>query len=144
MPKTTQRATVVLLITLMLLAAITRVNLQDALGSLLTHPVQNGFLFGLPLILMGCVIAGARWALMAGVMYGTIGLALDISTLIQELSGQAARHGVLLTSGTSGVLNLLLIVIGGRGFLDVTISPRQTAGRPQERHPPSPPFPPAT
>lgn len=81
--------------------------------------VWNGFLFGIPLVLAGFLLANMRWALMAGVIYGTIGLALDISTLVHEVIGDHARYGVLVLTLGTGLLNFLLIVLGGRGFLAV-------------------------
>lgn len=83
----------------------------------------DGFLFWLPLILGGFLLAGARWALMAGIIYGTVGLALDISTFVQTLSQaetQTDLSGTLMVSSLTGLLNFLLILFGGRGFLDVT------------------------
>lgn len=101
------------------------------------HVVRNGFLYGLPLILMGFLLAQARWALMAGVMYGTVGLALDISTAVQDLTKTDAGAEALLISGVSGLVNFLLIVLGGRGFLDVG-----TTERPPESPHPNPQSPP--
>ena len=91
--------------------------------------IWAGFFFGVPVVLAGLLMAGKRWALMAGVMYGTIGLALDISTIVQEIT-KSALPRTLLLSGVSGLLNFLLIVIGGRGFLDVLARPTPPADRP--------------
>ena len=56
---------------------------------------------------------------MVGVMYGTIGLALDIATFIQSMtSGVDSLHVVGLILLTA-LLNFLLIVIGGRQVLTV-------------------------
>lgn len=76
------------------------------------------FLYGAPLVLVGALLGGQRWALMAAVMYGTVGLALDISTIVQELTRGQALPAVLTASAVTGVLNFLLIVLGGRGFLE--------------------------
>lgn len=89
----------------------------------------NGFLFAIPIALIGFLLARARWALMAAVMYGTIGLALDISTVVQELTKADGHPTVLVLSGITGVLNFLLIAIGGRGFLDVLQPASPPAGR---------------
>ncbi len=99
--------------------------------------VRIGFLYGLPLLLIGSLRTKARWALMAAVIYGTVGLALDIATFVQDLTkgpGGPWRIGLSLASG--GV-NFLLIVFGGRGFLNVT----GTALSPQESRRPNPPSP---
>ena len=75
---------------------------------------------------------------MAAVMYGTIGLALDISTVVQELTKADGQSMVLMLSGLTGLLNFLLIAIGGRGFLDVLQPPSPPAGRaPNPRFPSS-------
>ncbi len=108
------RIMAVLLAILIALAALSQAG-SGAGG----HIIRNGFLYGLPLILMGLLLAHVRWALMAGVMYGTVGLALDISTAVQDLTKTGAGTEALLISGVSGLVNFLLIVLGGRGFLDV-------------------------
>lgn len=84
-----------------------------------------GFLYVLPLILAGCVLTAQRWAFMAGVMYGTLGLALDVSTMVQELTAGQGQLLVLVMSTMTGLLNFLLILLGGRGLLtDHTSSAR--------------------
>ena len=72
-------------------------------------------------------------------MYGTIGLALDISTVVQEVTKAESQSSVVLSSGITGVLNFLLIAIGGRGFLDV-LQPTSppTGPAPNPRFPSSP------
>lgn len=49
-------------------------------------------LFGFP-VLIACVLTRQRWALMGAVMYGTVGLALDIATAVASLLAdrEAAR-----------------------------------------------------
>lgn len=94
--------------------------------------VWNLFFFVIPLGLGACLLAGARWALMAGVIYGTIGLALDVSTIVQELTKGDGRTVILVMSGVTGLLNFLLILTGGRGFLDV-----ESTGKPPESPPPN-------
>ena len=135
------RVMVVLLVTLVILTAWTRA-LQSHDGSATTGYIWQGFLFGLPVVLIGLLLAGARWALMAGVIYGTIGLALDISTVVQELISKDSRDIFVLLSGISGLLNFLLIVVGGRGFLDV--GPAGSSGAPPGDLPPNPRSPAAT
>lgn len=107
--------------------------------SLMGQVTWDGFLFGLPLILAGCLLASSRWAFMASVIYGTIGLALDISTIVQDLVHPNLQQAIVLMSGITGLLNFLLILVGGRGFLHVG-----SAGKPPEVPPPSPRFPSAT
>jgi hypothetical protein len=78
------------------------------------------FLYGLPLALIGCLLARQRWALMAAVMYGTVGLALDISTVVQGLTKPDVPQ----------------MVFGGNGFLNV-----MSASSPPESPRPNPPSP---
>jgi hypothetical protein len=80
--------------------------------------VWNTFLFGAPFLLAICILLGVRWALMVGVMYGTIGLALDLSTLIQGWS-RPETEPLLVLSAISGLLNAVLIMTAGGAFLDV-------------------------
>lgn len=137
-----RRTMVLLLIGLVVVAVLSRTGRGlDLPTSAKGHLLWNGFLFGIPLILAGFLAAGARWALMAGVMYGTIGLALDIATVVQDVINPDAQRGVLpilWTSGITGLLNSLLILMAGRGLLDVASS-----GTPPGGHPPNPPSHPA-
>jgi hypothetical protein len=133
---------VLLLIGLVVVAVLSRMDRGlDLQTSAKSDLLWNGFLFGIPLILAGFLATGARWAFMAGVIYGTIGLALDIATVVQDLTNPDAQRGVLRilwASGLTGLLNCLLILIGGRGLLDVGPS-----GTPPGGLPPNPPSHPA-
>lgn len=85
----------------------------------LHRSVWYGFQFGLPLFVGGICLVGKRWSAMLGVMYGTIGLALDIATFVQGVtSGTDSLHFVGLVLLTA-LFNFLLIVIGGRQVLTV-------------------------
>lgn len=95
-----------------------------------------GFFIGLPLALAILVWFQFRWAAMVCVMYATIGLAMDIATLVQVLKNDSELPVTLLRNGVSGVFNFLLIVFGGRSFLDVS-----EALMLQESRPPNPPSP---
>jgi hypothetical protein len=106
------------LVTMSLLST-TLAGSESSGGTHIHRVFWDGFLFAIPIILAGFIVVKARWALMAAVMYGTIGLALDISTAVQELTQADGRPTVLVLSGITGLLNFLLIAIGGRGFLDV-------------------------
>lgn len=99
---------------------------SNSSASRLPRLVWYGFLYGLPPLLGGLLLWGARWVLMACVMYGTIGLALDISTVVQVLSGPAPQPLVLTVSAVTGLTNLFLILLGGWSFLDV--------GQDRDRH----------
>lgn len=92
-----------------------------------------GFLVLMPMGLGVLVWQGIRWSGMACVIYGTIGLALDLATAVQILTRDSDIFRPILSSGISGVLNFLLILFGGRSFLNVFRGPL-----PQESRPPNP------
>jgi hypothetical protein len=98
--------------------------------------ISGVFFFGIPALLLSLTLMRVRWAFMAAVMYGTIGLALDISTVVQEVTKTESQLSVVLLSGLTGLLNFFLIAIGGRGFLDVL----QPTSPPTSPHP-NPRFP---
>ncbi len=92
---------------------------KQVLTSDLHRAIWYGFQFGLPLLAGGVCLIGTRWAAMVGVMYGTIGLALDIATFVQSMtSGMESLHFVVLILLTA-LFNFLLIAIGGRQALTV-------------------------
>lgn len=95
-----------------------------------------GFLIGIPVFLLVAVRLGFRWATMAGVIYGTVGLALDLSTMVQLITKDQPTVAMLTANGFSGLLNFLVIAFGGRAFLDVSQAPPPPGSRP-----PNPPFP---
>jgi uncharacterized protein involved in response to NO len=95
-----------------------------------------GFLVALPIGLGIIVWMERRWAPMACVIYGTVGLALDLSTIVQIVVKDPEGGAALTQSAISGILNFLLIVLGGRFFLDVNQGPMPPGSRP-----PSPPSP---
>jgi hypothetical protein len=94
------------------------------------------FLVGVPVLLAALLGFHVRWAPMVVVMYGTIGLALDIATLVQELS--KPKGGTLMVGAglLSGSLNFLLIVWGGQAVFGGTSNEQLGASR--RPNPPSP------
>ncbi|MEX5212532.1 MAG: hypothetical protein NW703_00050 [Nitrospiraceae bacterium] len=90
----------------------------------------NMFLFGIPILVIGALLARQRWALMAAVIYGTVGLALDISTLVYVLTHETEGQFYGLAVGLSALLNFLLIAYGGKGFLSVIDSGTLPRDRP--------------
>ena len=94
------------------------------------------YLLAFPLAFAGLVWIGWTWTAMACVMYGTVGLALDLATVASILGGQSEPGALLLFSAMSGVVNFLLILFGGRAFLHSF----QGTALPESR-PPSPPSP---
>ena len=102
-----------------------------------TGPTQAwwvGFLMLMPLGLSILVWLELRWAAMACVIYATVGLALDLATMVQILTKDTDMFAQLISSLVSGLLNFLLIVFGGRSSLDLPLAPP-----PRESRPPSPP-----
>jgi len=73
---------------------------------------------------------------MACVIYGTVGLALDLATVTSILGGQGETGALFIFSVMSGTVNFLLILFSGRAFLHSF----QGTGLPESR-PPSPPSP---
>jgi hypothetical protein len=94
------------------------------------------FFFLIPLGLAVFVWFQFRWAAMTCVIYATVGLAMDIATIAQVPTLDTDVVVSLTTSVISGLVNFLLIVFGGRSFLDVRQEPM-----PLESRPPSPPSP---
>ena len=92
------------------------------------------FLVLIPLVLAGFVMLGWTWPAMACVVYGTIGLAIDLSTLVPLLGGLHDSSLKVVLSTLSGSANFLLIVFGGRAFWSAL-----EGRRPPESRPPSPP-----
>jgi hypothetical protein len=120
-----------------LLAGILAVNIEALLAS--TTPASAwwiGFLVLMPLGLGVLVWQGIRWSGMACVIYGTVGLALDLATAVQILTKDSDVFRQVLSSVVSGLLNFLLTLFGGRSFLDVFRGPQ-----PQGSPPPNPPSP---
>ena len=94
------------------------------------------YLIAFPIALAGLVLIGWTWTAMACVIYGTVGLALDLATVTSILGGQGEIGTLFLFSAMSGIVNFLLILFGGRAFLHSSLG----AGLPESR-PPSPPSP---
>jgi len=132
------RTVMVALLAALMLATATAPVVRDATqGVVRFQLVWYGFLYGIPVMLAGLLLAGHRWALMALVMYGTIGLALDIATLVQDVTGSAPQPAGLALSGATGLINFLLIVLGGREFLHVAPAPSPPTSLPPSPRPPA-------
>ena len=96
-----------------------------------------GFLVLMPLGLAILVWLELRWAAMLCVVYATVGLALDVATTVQILTKEAEVMAPLIRSLVSGFLNFLLIVFGGRAFLNTPPAPPPLGSRPPSPPPPS-------
>ena len=94
------------------------------------------YLLGFPLMHAGLVWMGWSWTAMACVIYGTVGLALDLATVTSILGGKDETSTLLFFSVMSGIVNFLLILFGGRAFFHSL----QGTALPVSR-PPSPPSP---
>ena len=90
-----------------------------------TKVIWTVFLILLPIGLIGSVWMAWRWSAMACVVYGTIGLALDLATLVSIATHPDGEMLPVALSGLSGFANFFLIVLGGRSFLHLspTLSP---------------------
>lgn len=73
------------------------------------------FLVVIPLALLGLIWTKWNWPGMACVIYGTIGLALDLATLTGSAGDSPSRFTSL--NWSSGGFNLLLIVAGWHAFV---------------------------
>ena len=94
------------------------------------------YLIVCPLALAGLVWIGWTWTAMACVIYGTVGLALDLATVTSILSGQNEIGTLFLVSAMSGIVNFSLILFGGRAFLHSSLGTALPVSRPP--NPPSP------
>lgn len=95
-----------------------------------------GFFTLMPLALAVLIWLQLRWAALVCVIYATVGLALDVATVAQVLTKDSGLGVFLAANAVSGLFNFLLIVFGGRSFLDVGQGPT-----PLESRPPNPPSP---
>ncbi len=75
-----------------------------------------------------------RWVSVVCVFYATVGLAMDVATIVQTAAKDSEGIVSMMASGVSGLFYFCLIVFGGRSFLGVGQGPT-----PPESHPPSPP-----
>lgn len=135
-PRRLRQIVIVLLAALMICAALRPMMV----GPVATTPsgqllAWNIFLFIIPLGLGAFLLAGARWALMGAVMYGTTGLALDLSTIVQELTRGGGGTAAWVMSLVTGLVNFGLILTAGQGFLRQGVS-----GPPPGSLPPNLPF----
>lgn len=107
---------------------------RDGSHAQIPHAMWTVFLILIPVGLAAIVWQKVRWAAMGCVIYGTVGFALDVATAVQVITKDPDLFPALASSGVSGLLNFLLIVFGGRAFLDVSQAPPPPGSRP-----PSPP-----
>lgn len=108
--------------------------IQNGAATPLVMDWKIGFFILIPLGLALLIWFQFRWATVVCVFYATVGLAMDVATIVQRLGKDSEGVATLMASGVSGLFYLCLIVFGGRSFLDVGPEPT-----PPESRPPSPP-----
>jgi hypothetical protein len=131
-----KRNALLILLSGALFVGIGTISMNRGMSTAPTQAWWLGFLVLMPVGLALLIWLEIRWAAMACVIYGTVGLALDLATTVQILTKDSDVVAPLASSIVSGLLNFLLILFGGRSFLDVTPAPL-----PRESRPPSPPSP---
>ena len=94
------------------------------------------YLIACPLALAALIWMGWTWTAMACVIYGTVGLALDLATITSILGGQSETGVLFIFSVMNGTVNFLLILFSGHAFFHSF----QGTALPESR-PPSPPSP---
>jgi len=117
----------VLLVTLLTLATVGGATLLLApplTAAETLHFAWWFFLVVLPLVLASVLLMGWAWAAMACVVYGTIGLALDLATAVSMLAGHERSVLTLALTVVSGSANFAMIVFGGREFWTALQRPR--------------------
>ena len=77
----------------------------------------NTFQYGLPLLMGAVCLTGKRWGVMATVIYATIGLSLDLATLVQSITTGSDSTGFIVVMLTTSLLNFSLIAFGGKYLL---------------------------
>jgi hypothetical protein len=93
-----------------------------------------GFFILAPLGLSLLVWLQCRWSAAVCVFYATIGLAIDIATMVQTLSTDFTAVAPMMASIISGLFYFCLILFGWQSFLAV-----DQGLMPQKLHPPNPP-----
>ena len=107
---------------------------QNGASTPLVMDWKINFFILIPLGLALLIWFQCRWASAVCVFYATVGLAMDVATIVQAPAKDSEGVVSMMASGVSGLFYLCLIVFGGLSFLDVGQGPR-----PPESRPPSPP-----
>lgn len=102
--------------------------------------VLVGFLFGFPTLLIGgLLVIRQQWICMISVIYSTIALALDLSTIVQESSQSSPHLAMLILTVLSSLINFLIMIFGGRCLLSFSPDVQLPSGRhPSLQSPASP------
>lgn len=108
--------------------------LENSLSLTQSMGWKFGFFVLAPLGLSLLVWLQFRWGAAICVFYGTIGLAIDIATIAQTLSGNTAAVALMMADIVSGLFYFCLILFGWQSFLSV-----DQGLMPPKFHPPNPP-----
>jgi hypothetical protein len=130
----------ILLVTLLTIATVgvaTILLVLSPAASGTSHFLWWLFLFMIPFALATAIWMGWAWSAMVCVAYGTIGLALDLATVVSILGEHQGSDITLALSIVSGSANFALILFGGRAFWSAL-----QELQPRGSRPPNPPFPP--
>ena len=98
-------------------------------GWVLHNPGWLAWLFLAPMALVGGLSAHQRWPFMAGVLYATVNLALDLATLIFDLTHGAPLLPLGLSTGPSAFLSFLAMLVAGQGTFAALTNARLPATR---------------
>ena len=131
--------------TLLTIAAVGLATLLLVLSPAMRQAPQISwwlFLVLLPLGLGVAIMLGWAWSAMACVAYGTIGLAVDLATVVSILGGREGSDLTLALSVVSGSANFALILSGGRAFWTILQGSGPRGSRPPNPPSPSPSSPP--
>src|SRR5215203_41426 len=89
---------------LLILGMWTVVQGHAAASTKAPHAMWTIFLVLLPAGLAAMALRNVHWAAMGCVIYGTVGFALDVATVVQVISKTSDLFPALLLSGISGFL----------------------------------------
>ncbi len=95
----------------------------------LHSPWWLAWLFLAPMALVGGLSARQRWPFMAGVLYATVNLALDLATLVSGLTHDAPLLPLGLSTGPSAFLSFLAMLVAGQGTFAALTNVRLPATR---------------
>ena len=106
--------------------ALDSISAGKTQGNPQNNVLWNAFQYGLPLLMGAVCLTGKRWGVMAAVIYATIGLSLDLATLVQSITTGSDSTGFIVVMLTTSLLNFSLIAFGGK-YLLTPISLKNTS-----------------